>query len=213
MDEYNAGVESAYDAWLAGNSTDAGAGSTNSTDYAPGRRMVRKVRRSPEMIQLFMHHRTDSEMTYSTATESGSATPSSISEAEETIDNSGWSSMASRTLAGSPTYTWSGDFSTGAPENNDMSTSTSTSTWDATSASASAADIPGDLLPPAPLPTAVLPSGNGILPTSASTPQTTDGVLHGTPAPAQAPVHTHPAKPPCKPSPTRSLAPSASKPH
>lgn len=171
----------------------------NSMDYAIGRRMVRKFRRSPEIIQLFMHH---PEMTYSTATESWSASPSSISEAKETTGSGGWSSDVSKYT---PIYAWSG-FSAGAQENNILSMSTSI--LNPTSASASTPDILGDLLP---LPTVVLPSGIGILPTLASTSQTTNYVLHGTPAPAQAPVHTRLPQSSCTPSPTKSLAPSASK--
>lgn len=123
---------------------------------------------------------------------------------------------------------WTSSSSTWSDEFVDGQSSTSTDTWsDATTdspspsptdsqyiartsqPSESVADLPqapiGGLLP--------LPTNppTGVLPVPGDTTQTSDHVINGTPAPAQAPAKTRTVKPSCTPSPTSSLAPSASK--
>jgi hypothetical protein len=71
----------------------------------------------------------------------------------------------------------------------------------------SAADLPKSPIRVLPLPTN-LPTS--VLPTSGDSTQTSDHIINGTPAPAQAPAKTRPVKASCTPSPTSSLAPSAS---
>jgi hypothetical protein len=74
--------------------------------------------------------------------------------------------------------------------------------------SESAADFPqAPIGEPLPLPT---DPPLGVVPTPTDGTQTTDHTIVGTPVPAQAPVKTGPPKASCTPSPTSSLAPTAS---
>jgi hypothetical protein len=50
-----------------------------------------------------------------------------------------------------------------------------------------------------------------ILPIPGDGAQTSDHIINGTPAPAQAPAKTQTVKPSCTPSPTSNLAPTASR--
>jgi hypothetical protein len=75
--------------------------------------------------------------------------------------------------------------------------------------SESEADLPqAPIVGPPPVPTN--PPTN-ILPTSSDGTQTSDHIINGTPAPAEAPAKTQTLKPSCTPSPTSSLAPTASR--
>lgn len=145
-------------------------------------------------VDLHSNHsreeRTGSSAVYSTAT----PTDSLVDTAETDSESSTLANLSSTTTMNSQ--------SAASLMDNQWVTATS-------QPSESAADVPqasinGPLLLPSDIFT-------GLVPTPTDSTQTTDHIIVGTPIPAQAPVKTGPPKASCTPSPTSSLAPTASK--